>query len=367
MELPESHIPYTDKYFLRARTILQGDGLNPDVTMRIFIRKGPGKVYGIQEALEILKTYAPSPDRLKVFALPEGSEYAPAEPLMHIEGPIRDFIELETMYLGVLTAATTEANDGRAVTIAKVVQDAARNAAMVREMTPDKHLMYFGARHWHWSMDAEITKAVIKAGFDSCSTDIGAHAAGLESGVGTIPHALVLVYAHAFGRDRATAEATLGFDRHIETPAPRIALVDTFNREIDDSLATAKALGDRLYGVRLDTAGECLGQGGLPFDGRKHVTGKGVTVESARAVRMALDAGGFSNVSIVLSSGFGDPEKLKAFCDGEKQRGRLFESLGVGGLFSSRFATADIVRIEGRELAKTGRGYVENPRMVRML
>lgn len=362
-ELPESHIPYTDKYFLRARTILQGDGLNPEVAMRVFIRKGPGKVYGILEAVEILKEYVPDPDRLRVFALPEGSEYASTEPLMHIEGPIQDFIELETMYLGVLTAATTEVNDGRGVD----PSDAATSAAMVRELCPDKHLMYFGARHWHWSMDAEISKAVIKAGFDSCSTDIGAQAAGLEAGVGTIPHALVLVYAHAYGKERATAEATLGFDRHIEKAAPRIALVDTFNREIDDALNTSEALGDRLYGVRLDTAGECLGQGGLPFDGRKHVTGKGVTVESVRAVRKALDDKGFSRVNIVLSSGFGDPDKLKAFCDDEKARGRLFESLGVGGLFSSRFATADIVRVEGRELAKAGRGYVENPRMVRFL
>jgi nicotinate phosphoribosyltransferase len=363
MELPESHVPYTDKYFLRARTILQGDGLNPDVTMRVFIRKGPGRVYGVLEALEILKKYAPDPDRLRVFALPEGSEYAPTEPLMHIEGPIQDFIELETMYLGVLTAAVTEANDGRAVTPA----EAAKNAAMVRELVPDKHLMYFGARHWHWSMDAEISKAVINVGFDSCSTDIGAWAAGLGGGVGTIPHALVLVYAHAYGKERATAEATLGFDRHIDKAAPRIALVDTFNREIEDSLGAAGALGDRLYGVRLDTAGECLGQGGLPFDGRKHVTGKGVTVESVRAVRKALDENGFSKVNIVLSSGFGDSDKLKAFCDDEKARGRLFESLGIGGLFASRFATADIVRVEGRELAKTGRGYVENPRMIRML
>jgi len=363
MTLPASHVPYTDKYFLRSRKILAADGLNPRVLMRVFIRKGPGKVFGVNEAVEILKTYAPDPSRLRVMALPEGSDYSPAEPLMHIEGPILDFIELETMYLGVMAAATSEYNDKVSVTPELV----ARNAAMIRELQPDKHLMYFGARHWHWSMDAEISKAAIGAGFDSCSTDVGAQAAGLAAGVGTIPHALVLVYAHAFGRDRATAASVEAFDRHIAPKYPRIALVDTFNREIDDSLACARSLGDGLWGVRLDTAGESLGQGGAPFDGRKHVTGPGVTVESARAVRKALDEAGFEKVNIVLSSGFGDPEKLKIFARDEKERGRLYESLGIGGLFPSRFATADIVRIEGADLAKTGRGYKENPRLARML
>ncbi len=363
MTLPPSHVPYTDKYFLRSRDILVKDGLNPQVLMRVFIRQGPGKVFGVNEAVDILKRYAPDPSRLRVMALPEGSEYAPGEPLMHIEGPIQDFIELETMYLGALTAATTEYNDKRSVTPG----EAAANASMIRELQPDKHLMYFGARHWHWSMDAEISKAVVGAGFDSCSTDVGAQAAGLPAGVGTIPHALVLVYAHAHGRERATAESVKAFDRHIAPEFPRIALVDTFNHEIDDALACARELGDRLAGVRLDTAGECVGQGGLPFDGRKHVTGKGVTVESARAVRRALDEAGFSNVNIVLSSGFGERDKLEVFARDERERGPLYASLGIGGLFASRFATADIVRIEGADLAKTGRGYVDNPRLARAL
>jgi nicotinate phosphoribosyltransferase len=216
-------------------------------------------------------------------------------------------------------------------------------------------------------MEAAISRAAVAAGFDSCATDAGARAAGLPAGVGTIPHALILVFAHHVGPEHATREATLAFDRHIESECGRIALVDTFNHEIDDALDTARALGDRLQGVRLDTAGELMAQGGTPFDGRAFVTGQGVTVAGTLALRQALDAAGLQHVGIVLSSGFGNPAKVAAFAAAERQHGRLFDSLGIGGLFDAWCATADIVRVEGRDLAKTGRGYRANPRLQRIL
>ncbi|NJB68807.1 nicotinate phosphoribosyltransferase [Desulfobaculum xiamenense] len=362
--LPESHRPYTDAYFLRSRHILEREDLNPRVTMQIFLRQGPGRIHGIDEAVGIIGSFAGNGGRnLTVHALPEGAEYAPLETLMLIEGPIQDFIELETLYLGVIASATSERN-GDPLPDPSAVE---RRAAAIREMLPDKQLMYFGSRHWHWTYDEEITRAAIRGGFDSCATDAGATASGLSGGVGTIPHALVLTFAHRVGMERATAEATLAFDRHMDPSIARIALVDTFNREVTDSIATAEALGSRLWGVRLDTAGENLGQGGTPFDGRTHWTGNGVTVELVRNVREQLDAAGHNDVNIVLSSGFGDLEKIAAFKEGEARYGRLFESIGIGSLFPARFATADIVRIEGRDIAKAGRGLHPNPRLRRVL
>ncbi|MHC1790757.1 beta/alpha barrel domain-containing protein [Solidesulfovibrio sp.] len=364
LPLPESHLPYTDKYFLRSRLILAREGLDPRVTMQVFFRNGPGVVQGVAEAAGLFRAYSPLAEHGgTIMALPDGSPFAPLEPVMHIEGPIQDFIELETMYLGVLTARTSAANGLAPPDLAAV----AAKAGAIRLLVPDKSLMYFGARHWHWSMEAAISRAAVAAGFDSCATDIGARAAGLPAGVGTIPHALVLVFAHHVGPDHATREATLAFDRHIEPECGRIALVDTFNREIDDALDTARALGDRLQGVRLDTAGELLAQGGAPFDGRAFYTGRGVTVAGTAALRTALDAAGLEHVAIVLSSGFGNPAKVAAFAQAERQHGRLFDALGIGGLFDAWCATADIVRIDGRDLAKTGRGYQTNPRLQRIL
>jgi nicotinate phosphoribosyltransferase len=363
-DLPQSHRPYTDKYFLRSRQILEAERYNPTVTMQVFFRDGPGIFSGIDEVVTILDAFSPLAAHAgTVHALPEGASFSPLEPVMHIEGPFQDFIELETLYLGVVSASTSLANGLVAPTTAEV----AARAGAIRAMMPGKHLMYFGARHWHFSVEEVFCRAAVAAGFDSCATDAGARAAGLPVGVGTIPHALVLAFAARDGREHATREATLAFDRHIEPGCPRIALVDTFNREIDDALDTARALKERLAAVRLDTAGEMIAQGGVPFDGRPHWTGRGVTVAGVVAMRRALDAAGFEHVDIVLSSGFGNPDKLAAFAEAERRYGRLFSSLGVGGLFRSWYATADVVRVEGLGLAKTGRQYQANPRLVRVL
>ncbi|MGD9608730.1 MAG: nicotinate phosphoribosyltransferase [Desulfovibrionaceae bacterium] len=361
---PPSHIPFTDKYFLRSHQILEREGLNPTVTMQVFFRDGPGVVAGVDAVVNLIDGFSPlAAHGGKIFALPEGSRFSPLEPVMHIEGPIQDFIELETIYLGTLTARTSQANGLSDPDLSVVAERASR----IRELLPDKNLMYFGARHWHWSMEEAISRAVIGAGFDSCATDAGARAAGKPAGVGTIPHALVLVIASRVGREHATREATIAFHRYMEPECPRIALVDTFNHEIDDSLDTARGLRGKLAGVRLDTAGELIGQGGVPSDGRPYWTGHGVTVAGTVAVRQALDAAGFPDVDIVLSSGFGDLKKVTAFVEAERVHGRLFSSLGIGGLFEAWCATADIVRVDGHDLAKSGRAYHPNPRLVRVL
>lgn len=368
--LPNNHKPFTDAYFLHSRSILEQDGLNPMVTYEIFIRKGPGEVRGVDEAVAIIDTYAPelAAKGGSVHALPEGYRYEGGEPLMHIRGPVQDLIELETMYLGVLAAETTRANTGHGVDLEQVAQ----RARKIRELCPDKELIYFGARHWRYDDDAAISKAVLEQGWDGASTDVGAQAGGFSHGLGTIPHALVLVYAHAFGREAATLKATDAFNRNIDTSVPRIALVDSFNREIDDTLATARALGQDLYAVRLDTPGEHPAQGADPEDRDADIYngfwgGSGVTVSGAKAMREALDAAGFEHVNIVLSSGFGELDKVQAFLEGERRYGRLFEAMGVGGVFPAWHATSDIVQVEGRDLAKKGRGYRPSPRMVRML
>lgn len=361
---PPSHVPYADKYFLRSHHILERQGLNPRVTMQVFFRDGPGVLAGVDAVINLIDGFSPlAAHGGQVLALPEGSRFSPLEPVMHIEGPILDFIELETLYLGTLTSWTSRANGVPDPDL----QAVARLAGRIRDLLPGKNLMYFGARHWHWSMEEALSKAIVGAGFDSCATDAGARAAGLTAGVGTIPHALVLVTASQVGREHATREATLAFDRFIEPECPRIALVDTFNHEIDDSLDTARALGPRLAGVRLDTPGEMIGQGGQPSDGRPYWTGPGVTVAGTLAVRRALDAAGLGDVDIVLSSGFGNPDKIAAFVEAERQYGPLFSSLGIGGLFPAWCATADIVRVGGVELAKAGRAYHANPRLVRLL
>ena len=63
----------------------------------------------------------------------------------------------------------------------------------------------------------------------------------------------------------------------------------------------------------------------------------------------------------MLSSGFGDIRKVRAFVKAEKELGiRLFDSLGVGQIFPVRAATMDIVGVGEtidniRPISKVGR------------
>ncbi len=368
MNLPPSHEPYTDKYFLRSRQILGAECHNPFVRAQVFIRKGPGRVHGIDEAVAIIEAYSDlARNGGRVFALREGASYATKETLMLIEGRIQDIIELETMYLGVLSAETTLANDGHGIDLDFVTQ----NMATVAAAAKGRLVSYFGARHWRYDMDAAIARAAFDGGASSCSTDIGAMAVGQE-GVGTIPHALENIYAWYAGYDNAVVEATLAFDRVIDPSVPRIALIDYANREIDDAIAVADALEGRLAAVRVDTCGENVMQGAAATESHPDAAyrfGTGVTISGVHALRSSLDAAGHSDVGIILTSGFGDVRKVEAFVRAERELGkRLLDSLGVGGVYSARFATMDIVAVGKDEhhlepMAKVGRRYAPNPRL----
>jgi len=356
MKLPEDHRPYTDKYFLRSKTILQKEGLNPIVKFQVFMRNASCNVYGINEAIEIIKKYAPA---ATVYSLQEGEYADPCETIMLIEGRVQDVIDLETMYLGVISAETTKRVDGCDIQLREIelrMKD-------VVDLSRPRPVIYMGARHWRWDRDAEISKACFNAGAAACSTDIGAATAGLE-GVGTIPHALEAVY-HWKTKDVSSAvlSSVEAFDRHIPDGVTRIALVDYANKEISDALMCGKKLGKRLWGIRIDTCGENFIEGVSPD--KPH--SRGVSVEGVLAVRKALNDAGMHAVNICLSSGFGDPAKVRTFIDAEKALGvKLFDVIGAGEIFNSRVTTSDIVEVEGQEIHKIGRPYRPSARLKRV-
>ncbi|HID87325.1 MAG TPA: nicotinate phosphoribosyltransferase, partial [Anaerolineae bacterium] len=166
--------------------------------------------------------------------------------------------------------------------------------------------------------------------------------AGL-SPTGTIPHAMILVFGD-------TVEATKAFDRHMPPEIPRIALVDTFHDEAEESIRVAQAMGDRLWGVRLDTP---------PERGR-------VTPDLVKEVRARLDQAGYPDVKIFVSGGL-TVERIRQFV----AEGAPVDGFGVGSAISSAPPidfTADIKEVAGRPLAKRGRipGITPNPRLKRV-
>jgi len=325
---------YSDKYFVRARDILKADRHAPRVTMQVF---GKARAYlgGMDEAIAILKLCADDWSALDVRALYDGDAIAPWETVMTIEGPYDGFAHLETLYLGVLARRT------RVGTNTRRVVDAAR----------PKSVLFFPARHDHWLVQTGDGYAAHVAGAIGVSTDAQASWWG-SSGIGTVPHALIAAY------DGNTVLATEKFASFMDPAVQIITLVDYDNDCVRTSLDVARALGPRLWGVRLDTSENMVDQSILPEMGSFLPTG--VNPQLVWNVRRALDREGFDGVRIVVSGGF-TVEKIRAF----EEAGVPVDSYGVGSsLFNGHYDfTADIVRVNGRAQHKAGREERPNPRL----
>lgn len=328
---------YSDKYFVRAREVLERDRYNPRVTVQVF-GKADALLGGIDEAIAILKLCSTDWSALKVKALHDGDAVAPWEVVLEIEGPYGHFAHLETLYLGVLARRTRVGTNTRRVVAA----------------AHPKQIMFFPARHDHWLVQTGDGYAAHIAGAIGVSTDAQASWWGSE-GIGTVPHGLIAAY----GGD--TVRASQKFLEHMSRDILLVTLVDFENDCVRTSVELANALGKSLYGVRIDTSEMLVDKSVIPMMGYSKPTG--VTPQLVHNVRDALDKSGHAEVRIVVSGGF-NVEKIHDF----EARSVPVDAYGVGSsLFQGRFDfTADVVRHEGKACAKVGREYRESPRLERV-
>ena len=341
---------YSDVYFNRAREILEQDGYHPRVRMQVF-QRNDSVLCGIDEALAILKlcsgrrladgSWEDGWDALRVCALYDGDAIGPYETVLTIEGDYALFAHLETEYLGVLARRTRIATNARAIV------DAAGG----------KDVLFFPARFDHHLVQTGDGYAAYISGALGVSTDANAEWWG-SRGMGTVPHALIAAY----GGD--TVLATQKFAQHIDEDVHVISLVDFDNDCVGTSLAVARALGRRLWGVRLDTSGTLVDASVIPQMGTFNPTG--VNAQLVRNVRDALDDAGFGYVRIVVSGGF-DAARIREFEADDVPT----DAYAVGSAFfrgQGEFDfTADIVALdtgEGwRECHKVGRPERPNSRL----
>ncbi|MFL5897919.1 MAG: quinolinate phosphoribosyl transferase [Solirubrobacterales bacterium] len=350
---------YSDSYFALTKELLEAEGRSPEVTMQVFAKKR-GLLGGIDEAVAVLKLcsgrqgmdiWEAGWERLRVSALREGDEIEPNETVMLIDGDYTLFAHLETVYLGTL------ARRSLVMTNVRRVVDAAAG----------KPILFFPARHDHWLVQTGDGWAAHVAGAIGVSTDAQASWWG-GRGVGTIPHSLIAAY----GGD--TVAAARAFCRRFGEEINVVSLVDFHNDSVTDAVAVADALGERLWGVRLDTSErlvdrvleeeEARERGEEGLRGKEGLRGeeslRGVSIKLVRRVREALDSAGHRHVKIVVSGGF-TAEKIERF----EQAGAPVDSYGVGSalLRGSLDFTADVVCLEGEPGAKVGRELRPNPRL----
>lgn len=311
-----------DVYFARANSILDREGMDPVVTMEVYCRED-AVLCGMGEATNLIGHVLAGEPGAVVEALEDGDTIAPKEVVLRIHARYRAFALYETAMLGMLAQST-----GWATAARRCVEAAA-----------PQPVISFGARHVHPDITDVLDYASIVGGCVGASTPAGAMLAGLNP-TGTMPHSLVLIFGD-------TVRAAEAFDRDMPPEVPRIVLVDTFKDEAEEALRVAHALGDRLYGIRLDTPSE---------RGR-------VTADLVTEVRARLDLEGYGHVTIVVSGGL-TPERIRYFRDSAAR----VDSFAVGSYISGATPidfTGDIKEIDGRPIAKRGRipGRTDSPRL----
>jgi nicotinate phosphoribosyltransferase len=330
---------YTDAYFNHTREALRRDGRRPRVVMQVF-QKNHAHLGGMDEALAILKLCSDDWEALTVHALYDGDSIDPYETVMTIEGEYTLFAHLETVYLGTLARRTLITT----------------NVVRMLEAANGKSIIFMPARHDHHRVQtgdgyaAHVAGLVVGAPIGVTTDEQASWWGG--RGIGTVPHSLIAAYGGN------TVLAATKFAEWAPADMNITVLVDFENNSVATALEVARALGPRLWGVRLDTS-ESLVDRSL-FDELGDFRPTGVNERLVRKVRDTLDRDGFERVRIVASGGFtvakiGDFESKQVPVD----------AYGVGSslIRGSNDFTADVVLTDGRPSAKFGRRFRPNPRL----
>ena len=319
---------YSDVYFNRARQILIKDNYHPQITVQVFQKQKGITLCGIEETKQLFQQTVNYISQLKIHSLKDGDQISSWETVLTIEGDYSLFAHLETIYLGILARRSLIATNMRRAV-------AAANG---------KPVLYFGARFDYFLNQEGDAYAASIGSASGVSTPAGAVLIN-QTPVGTIPHALIVAYQ---GNIAQTAAKFNQYFPELNT----ISLVDFNNNCIKGALESAKKLGKKLWGVRLDTA-ENISDVSTPQQ-------TGVNSLLIKKVRQALNSNGFNWVKIIVSGGF-NLEKIKQF-EAVKTPVDIY-AIGSNILSGQIDFTADAVRLDGKNLAKTGRKYFPNPKL----
>jgi len=300
----------TDIYFVRTQEVLKAKKIDKWVKAEFIAKNLPnnmpwGILAGIEESASLFKQL-----KVNVRAMPEGTFFRTYEPVIEIEGMYSEFGAFETALLGLICQAS----------------GIATQAARCKKVAGNRPVISFGARRMHPMLAPMIERSAFIGGCDGVAVVQSADLIG-EEAVGTMPHALILIVGN-------TVDAVKAFDEVMPASVHRVALIDTFNDEKFEALNVADALGEGLYGIRLDTPGSRRGD--FP--------------KLIEEVRWELNLRGYESVKIFASGGLNE-ETIPAL-------NHVVDAYGVGTSISNAPVidfSMDIIEIEGKPLAKRGK------------
>jgi nicotinate phosphoribosyltransferase len=359
---------WTDHYFNRSKGIVAKFG-DVRVTYAVFMRRP------VVSAPRLMQDWLAGIAAARKTAFetrlvyPEGKWVGAGEPILYLSGSFHALVDLETILLQKIGAACV----------------AAYNAYTMCADLPKVAFLAFDARHCAGIGMAELMAYAASVGsarakrkhgalgFVGNATAATAHFFGRDTGLGTMPHAII-------GYAGSTLRAAELY--HETYPADDLTvLCDYYAKEVTDSLAVCRrfpelAAAGRL-GFRLDVMGSRYMEGLDPSESYRvldrncpdairgyrteselrHLVGPGVSAASIWLLREQLDKAGFPKVRIVGSSGFG-PEKCRVMALAKVP----LDAVGTGSFlpehWNETYATADIVEYGGRRSVKVGREFL---------
>ncbi len=290
--------------------VLKKKGINPWVRGEVRANSLPegwkwAIFAGLEEFLNLMEGI-----EVRVKSLPEGTVFFAGEPVLSIEGKYLDFAVFETAFLGFLCQSS----------------GVATKAARCKKVAGERGVYSFGARRMHPAIAPMIERNAFIGGCDGVAAVESAMLIG-EEPIGTMSHSFIL----CFGDEEKAFRA---FDEVLSEKIKRICLIDTFSDEKFGALKAARALGKRIFGVRLDTPS----------------SRRGNMLKILEEVRWELDIRGFKNVKIFVSGGI-DEYKIMEF-------NPLVDAYGVGTAISNAPVvdfSFDLVEVEGKPVAKRGK------------
>lgn len=315
---------YSAKYFGKTSQIIRENLPETKVTLQFFQRKDNVMLCGINEVLELLKNNTDI-SKYQIKYLEEGTIINAKDVVLELEGPYYEFGELEGIIDGILARQSSLATNAREISLA----------------AKGKDVVFMGDRADHYINQERDGYAVALGGIKIQVTDAQVK---LHDGiaVGTMPHAMI----QAFGGD---LNAALRAYKKTFPNEKLTALVDFNNDVLTDALKAAKEFGEDLGAIRVDTS-ENMSDAMFLNDEEF-----GVTSNMVKTLRKNLDLIGAKHVKIIVSSGF-DAKKIREF----EATNTPVDIYGVGGsiLKINLGFTADAVRLNDKEIAKAGRGYI---------
>jgi len=367
-EMTDELAARTDSYFLKTKAIVGRFG-DREATYAVFMRRPV--ICTPRLAIEFLERVAA--ERGTKFSIelnhPEAAWVGAGEPILYLTGPLYHLVDLETVLLQKIGPACV----------------AAYNASAMCADLPKVAFLAMDARHCAGAEMAEMMayaaavgsahakKVAGAVGFVGCAAEATAHFFGKETGMGTMPHALI-------GYAGSTVRAAEMFHEVFADEALTV-LVDYFGRETSDAVAVARrfpelAAAGRLA-FRMDTPGGRYCEGldlarsydvlerhapqsirGYRTEAElRYLVGTGVSAAALWTLRLVLNEAGFHAAKIVASSGFG-PEKCRMMAAANAP----IDVIGTGSylpeLWSETYATADIIAYGGKPMVKAGREFL---------